>query len=115
MPPHRASVISIAADVSHHVATSFDAESNKYGHHDPQDMPKEHGRKSFLKTSMTAIFVVDLPVQFIKEKLLLELHGTLRYPGVVLAQIKPRGLSKCKLLTPAPGCPTMEWSRRSGS
>eukprot|EP00434_Breviolum_minutum_P004842 symbB.v1.2.004269.t1/scaffold222.1/size270942/11 len=52
---------------------------------------------------MTAIFVVDLPVQFIKEKLLLELHGTLRYPGVVLAQIKPRGLSKCKLLTPAPG------------
>lgn len=57
-------------------------------------MPKEHGRKSFLKTSMTAIFVVDLPVQFIKEKLLLELHGTLRYPGVVLAQIKPRGLSK---------------------
>lgn len=57
-------------------------------------MPKEHGPKSFLKTSMTAIFVVDLPLQFIKEKLLLELHGALRHPGVVLGQIKPRGLWK---------------------
>ena len=42
VPPHRASVISIAADVLHHVATSFDAESNKYGHHDPQDMWKDN-------------------------------------------------------------------------
>ena len=38
----------------------------------PQTWPKEFG----MKTSMTAIFVVDLQMQVIKEKLLIELHGT---------------------------------------